>query len=155
MANAPLPMIERRRIEAAILKEVYETLRESHGDAVAKAAVKEAVRRSAVAQAREMAAQVPATSFQTFIDLRPRWTADGALVIEEKERTENRFLYHVTRCRYAEMYKEMGLAEIGPLLSCERDGSFCDGYDPKLKLKRTQTIMEGATHCDFDFSYEG
>jgi len=48
----------------------------------------------------------------------------------------------------------MGLGEIGGLLSCQRDGTFCEGYDPKLKLERTQTIMQGASHCDFRFTYE-
>jgi hypothetical protein len=52
------------------------------------------------------------------------------------------------------MYKSMGLGEIGGLLSCNRDGSFCEGYDPNLKMERTQTIMEGASHCDFRYRYE-
>jgi hypothetical protein len=29
------------------------------------------------------------------------------------------------------------------------------GYDPKLKLTRTQTIMGGASHCDFRYRREG
>ena len=48
----------------------------------------------------------------------------------------------------------MGLGEIGHLLSCNRDGAFCEGYDPKLKLERSQTIMQGASHCDFDYTFE-
>ena len=46
----------------------------------------------------------------------------------------------------------MGLGEIGHLLSCQRDGTFCEGYDKRLTLKRTQTIMQGASHCDFDYT---
>ena len=49
---------------------------------------------------------------------------------------------------------EMGLAEIGGLLSCGRDGTFCTGYDPRIKLERTQTIMQGASHCDFRYRWE-
>jgi hypothetical protein len=52
------------------------------------------------------------------------------------------------------MYKAMGLGEIGHLLSCQRDGTFCEGYDPKLKLTRTRTIMQGASRCDFAYRYE-
>ena len=58
------------------------------------------------------------------------------------------------RCRYAEMYREMGLGHIGHLLSCNRDGVFCTGYDPRIKLERTQTLMQGATHCDFRYRFE-
>jgi hypothetical protein len=48
----------------------------------------------------------------------------------------------------------MGLSEIGGLLSCNRDGAFCEGYDARIKLERTQTIMQGADHCDFRFTLD-
>jgi hypothetical protein len=51
------------------------------------------------------------------------------------------------------MYKDMGLGEIGHLLSCQRDGTFCQGYDERLELTRTQTIMQGASHCDFRYRW--
>lgn len=148
----PLPMIERRRIEAQILKHVYDTLKESHGKEVAAKAVADAVRRSSIEQAKEMAALVGGkTSMQTFIDRQSLWRMSGALDIDVKEQTPTSYVYNVTRCRYAELYKEMGLSEIGHLLSCNRDGTFCEGYDDRIKLKRTQTIMQGGSHCDFDY----
>jgi hypothetical protein len=49
------------------------------------------------------------------------------------------------------MYRDMGLGEIGHLLSCNRDGDFCIGYNPNMELTRTQTIMKGASHCDFRY----
>lgn len=150
-----LPMLEKRRIEAAMLKHVYDTLKESHGDAVARQAVADAVRRSSIEQAQSFAAEVGGkTSLQTFIDRQGLWRMGDALTTEVKEQTDTDYVFHVTRCRYAEMYREMGLGEIGHLLSCQRDGTFCEGYDPKLKLTRTQTIMQGASHCDFHYRYE-
>lgn len=147
-----MPMIERRRIEANILKHVYDTLKASHGKDVAQKAIGEAVRSAAVAQAREMAAQVGGrTSLRTFIDRQGAWTAQDALTVEILRQTDPEFDYNVTRCRYAEMYRDMGLGEIGHLLSCQRDGTFCEGYDPRLRLTRTQTIMQGAGHCDFRY----
>jgi hypothetical protein len=149
-----LPMLEKRRIEAAILKHVYDTLKESHGEAAARQVVADAVRRSSIEQAREFAAEVSGrTSLQTFIDRQGLWRLGDALTTEVKEQTETSYVFHVTRCRYAEMYREMGLGEIGHLLSCQRDGTFCEGYDPKLKLTRTQTLMQGASHCDFHYRY--
>ena len=70
------------------------------------------------------------------------------------ESSDTQLSFNVTRCRYAEMYKQMGLGDIGDLLSGQRDGTFCEGYDPKLKLTRTQTIMKGASHCDFRYRYD-
>ena len=150
-----LSMLEKRRIEAEILKEVYDTLKASHGEAVAKQTVSEAVRRSAIDQARQFAAAAPGgTSLKAFQDVMPLWTKGGALEIEIKEQTDTSFTFNVVKCRYAETYKAMGLGEIGALLSCNRDGAFCEGYDPKLKLDRSQTIMQGASHCDFKYTYE-
>ena len=150
-----LAMLERRRIEAAILKHVYDTLKASHGVEAAQRTIAEAVRKSAIEQGRQMAAAVgPERSLQTFIDGHEPWLRGDALTIEVKERSDSRYRYNVTRCKYAEMYRDMGLGEIGHLLSCQRDGTFCEGYDARIKLKRTQTIMQGATHCDFDYTFE-
>ncbi len=149
-------MLEKRKIEAEILKEVYETLKASHGEAVAKKTIEESVRRSAIEQARQFAAAAApgGTSLKAFQDVMPLWTKGGALEIEVKEQSESSFTFNVVRCRYAETYKAMGMGEIGHLLSCNRDGAFCEGYDPKLKLERTQTIMQGASHCNFHYTYE-
>lgn len=150
-----LSMLEKRRIEAEILKEVYLVLKDSHGEAVARRTVADAVRRSAIEQGKAFAAAAPGgSSLKAFQEVMPLWTRGGALEIEVKEQTDTTFVFNVVRCRYAETYKAMGLADIGPLLSCQRDGSFCEGYDPKLRLERTQTIMQGASHCDFRYTYD-
>ena len=150
-----LSMLEKRRIEAEILKEVYETLKASHGEEVAKKTIAESVRRSAIEQAKQFAQAAPGgPSLKAFQDVMPLWTKGGALEIEVKEQSDSSFAFNVTRCRYAETYKAMGLGEIGHLLSCNRDGAFIEGYDPELKFERTQTIMQGASHCNFRYSYK-
>ena len=149
-----LSMLDRRRIEAEIMKEVYETLKASHGEAVARRTVADSVRRSALAQARQFAAAAPGgTSLQSFKDIQSLWTQGGALEIEPVEDTADTFAFNVTRCRYAETYRAMGLGEIGDLLSCNRDGAFSEGYDPRLELDRPQTIMKGASCCNFRYTY--
>jgi L-2-amino-thiazoline-4-carboxylic acid hydrolase-like protein len=150
-----LAMLERRRIEAAILKHVYDTLKTSHGVETANKTIAAAVRESAMEQARQLAAAVGGnTSLETFIDRQEPWLRGGSLEIDVKEKNDTRYRFNVTRCKYAEMYRDMGLGEIGHLLSCQRDGTFCEGYDKRLKLKRTQTIMQGASHCDFDYTFD-
>jgi len=150
-----LPMLERRRIEATILKHVYDTLAQSHGKEAAARAIAEAVRRSSIEQASQLAASEPGgeTSMRTFIDRQAQWRMGDALRTETLHESDTEFDFNVTRCRYAEMYRDMGLGEIGHLLSCQRDGTFCEGYDPRLKMERTQTIMQGASHCDFRYRW--
>ena len=149
-----LAMLEKRRIEAAILRHVYSALEANHGVEMAKRAIADAVRSSAMEQARQFTAAVGGkTSMQTFIDRQELWLRSGALEREVLEQSDTKYRFNVTRCKYAEMYREMGLGEIGHLLSCQRDATFCEGYDKRLTLKRTQTLMQGASHCDFDYTY--
>ena len=89
-----------------------------------------------------------------FVELMELWKAGGALEMGVLQQSDTRFDFNVNRCRYAEMYREMGLQEIGHLLSCNRDGSFCEGFDPKLKLVRKQTLMEGADCCTFCYTLD-
>ena len=151
----PVPMIQHRRIEAAILKHVYDILKDSHGEQVARDTVANSVRKSSIEQAQEYARKVGGkTNMKTFIERGSLWRVGGALEVEVKKQTDTTYSFNVVRCKYSEMYREMGLGEIGHLLSCMRDGTFCEGYDTKLKLTRTQTIMQGASHCDFRYTYE-
>ena len=151
-----LPILLRRRIEAEFAKGVYDEMVAEIGAEAAKRILTRAVVKMAKATAAEMAKEAPAGTpdMASFRALRPRWTAQGALETEELKSTEGEYDYNVTRCRYAEMYRAMGLAELGAILSCNRDAAFCEGYDPKLKLMRTQTIMGGAAHCDFRYRRE-
>ncbi len=113
------------------------------------------MKRAAVAQGREFRAEAHGgTDLQSFADLLPLWTMEDALQIEVEERSDARFAFKVRRCRYAEMYRAMGLGDIGHLLSCNRDGTFCEGYDARIRLTRTQTIMQGASYCDFDYRFD-
>lgn len=153
MTKTNLPILEQRRIEANIIKPIFEEMVVALGVEKAKDILGTAIRKNAVEQGKAYAeSQDQPTSLLSFHSLLPQWTAGGALEVEMLKETEEAIDYNVTRCRYAEMYKEMGLSEIGHLLSCGRDGTFCNGYDPKINLERTQTIMQGATHCDFRYT---
>ena len=66
--------------------------------------------------------------------------------------TRDRYDFDVTRCRYAEMYRDLGYVDLGVIFSCGRDWCFARGFNPDIELTRTQTIMEGAPICDFRYS---
>jgi predicted ArsR family transcriptional regulator len=83
------------------------------------------------------------------------WAGGGSLGIEPIGKSVDRLDFNVTRCQYAEFYKELGLPELGYLFHCNRDFAMVAGFSPSLDLKRTQTIMEGASHCDFRFVRKG
>ena len=132
-----LPIIELRRIEANIIKPIYEEMAAELGEEKARRILGSAIRKAAIEQGRTLAAasEEPA-GIAGFAKLLERWTANDALRIEVLEQDDERFDFNVVRCRYSEMYREMGLGDIGALLSCNRDGAFCEGYDERLELSR-------------------
>ena len=152
-----IPTLTKRRLQASVIKPIYEEMVLELGEDAARIIIDRAVRRAAIAEAGEFAAKAPGgkTSMRSFIDLYEHWTADGALEVEVHIESDDQFDFDVTRCRYAEMYHELGVAHIGHLLSCNRDGTFCEGYDPNITLTRERTIMSGARRCTFRYRYDG
>ncbi|MEM7124649.1 MAG: L-2-amino-thiazoline-4-carboxylic acid hydrolase [Pseudomonadota bacterium] len=147
-----LPVLERRRIQAEVIKPIYEAMVSRIGEDTAREILGGAIKNAAIAEGRRFAERDGEEGgLQGFVDMQHLWEADGALETEVVEHTDTTYAYKVNRCRYAEMYRDMGMADIGFLLSCNRDGTFCEGYDPNLKLTRKQTLMQGDDHCDFHY----
>jgi hypothetical protein len=155
-ANGELGILARRRIEAAIIAPIYAEMRETIGEDRARAILRRAIRRAAIDAGAEMAARADGEAdLESFKAILPLWTKDDALTIEIIDDAPGVLDFNVKRCRYAETYHAMGLGDIGEILSCNRDGAFCEGYDPRIQLTRTQTIMSGASHCDFRYRSSG
>lgn len=147
-----IPILAQRRIEAAFAKGIYEEMKAELGEDAAKRILTSAVVKLAKSTAAGMAQEAGGNpGLDGFRAILPRWTAEDALAIDVVKSTPTESHFNVTRCRYSEMYREMGLADLGAILSCNRDGAFCEGYDKRLKMERTQTLMGGASHCDFRY----
>ncbi len=154
-AEDELGILARRKIEAGVIAPIYEEMRQTVGEETAREILRRAIRRAAVAAGAEMAARVEGgANLESFKAIQHLWTKDDALTIEVVDEAPGVFDFDVKRCRYAETYRAMGLGQIGDILSCNRDGAFCEGFDPRIRLTRTQTIMGGATHCDFRYRFE-
>ena len=147
-----LGILARRKIEAAIIAPIYDEMRNAIGEEKAREILRNAIRRAAIEAGGEMAARAAGgADLESFKAILHLWTEDDALAIEVLDDQPGVLDFNVRRCRYAETYRAMGLGDIGDILSCNRDGAFCEGYDPRIKLTRTQTIMGGASHCDFRY----
>lgn len=152
-AENELGILARRRIEAGVIKPIYDTLCEHLGKERAQSLIGEAIAKTAVVAGQDFAAREPAgADLRTFADLQRLWTQDDALEVTVLRADDEAFSYDVHRCRYAEMYREMGIGEIGHLLSCNRDHAFIEGYDPSVQLTRTTTLMSGGGCCDFRYA---
>ena len=144
-------VLQRREIEARVLGPVLDALGAAFGrDAVLEIAGR-AIADIARQQGREMAQQVGSNNLVAYAEAIEPWTRSGALELKVLNQGESRFDFDVTRCRYAELYAELGMTELGAILSCNRDASFIEGFNSAVQLERTQTLMQGASHCDFRF----
>ena len=144
-------VLTRREIEARILAPVVEALGRRFGRDEVVAIVRDTVTAIAREQGRAMAESEGDESLAAFAGTLEPWTRDGALEMTVHEQTAERLSFDVTRCRYAEMYRALGIPELGALLSCNRDAALIEGFNPSVTLTRTQTIMQGAACCDFRY----
>lgn len=150
--NNELGILARRKIEAEIIKPIYDILVRDLGKDRAQTIIGEAIEQAAIHAGETFAQQEPdGADLRSFVALQYLWEKDNALDVKVIDDDDRHYNYDVTRCRYAEMYHEMGLGEIGHLLSCARDEKFIVGYAPDVELTRTTTIMQGARCCDFRY----
>jgi hypothetical protein len=153
--QAKLPLLEQREIEARIVGPLVRAFAEEVGEERALAIVGRVVRGLALESGSELARFLGDQTLAAFAQSLNRWRENGALELEVLEQTPTRLSFNVTRCRYAEMYRFLGLPDLGGSLSCQRDYALAQGFNPAIELTRTQTIMEGAPFCDFRFRLAG
>lgn len=159
MANASLPpddlnrvgVLTRREIEARILIPVLDALSEEFGRENVLPVIRDTIIRVAREQGAALAGKMGGDDLDAFADTLPAWMQDNALEIDVLEQTPTRFAFNVTRCRYAEMYRALGIPELGALFSCNRDAALIEGFNPNVDFERTQTLMEGASYCNFRY----
>lgn len=77
-----------------------------------------------------------------------------ALEVEELERTDNRLRLKVTRCLWAEIYRELEAEEIGYAYICEPNRALPEAFSAKIRLERTKTLMLGDEYCDHCYIFE-
>jgi len=145
-------VLTRRETEARILAPVIDALGKQFG----REAVVNTVRDVIVGLSRDQGASLAAEygdGPEAFLETLAFWTQGGALEIEVLEQSGTKLDFNVNRCRYAEMYRALGIADLGAILSCNRDFAMVEGFNPKAKLTRAQTIMGGAACCTFRYDF--
>jgi hypothetical protein len=148
-----IPLIEQVKIQAQVLVPLVKALQAELGEQRAKAIVRRALgdlyrmygEKWWRAQGASDLGEKVASAFEMF-------AAGGALEYEVLEKTRDAFEVNVTQCRYAEFYKQIGQPELGFLLTCSADFAHAEGFGDDVTLTRTQTIMQGAGHCDFRYT---
>ncbi|HEY1191485.1 MAG TPA: L-2-amino-thiazoline-4-carboxylic acid hydrolase [Gemmata sp.] len=145
----PLPLLQRREIEAGVIVPLVRAFAAEIGEPRAREVVGTVIRE--LAKQAGCAAAAHGADLAHLKSVVEKWTEGGALELTVLRDDPTAFEFDVTRCRFAELYRRLGAAELGEVLSCARDGAMIEGFNPEIAFARTQTIMGGATHCDFRY----
>jgi len=144
-------ILARREIEARILTPVIQAFMKEVGREKTLQILGPIIQNLAREAGANLAKVVGGNSLEHFVKGMTYWTMEDALKLDILEQSPKKFIFNVIRCRYADMYKDLGIADLGVLLSCNRDKALIEGFNPKVQFSRTQTIMEGADCCDFGY----
>ena len=150
MPQPHITHLERRKIEAGVLIPMVQAFQRAIGkdkaNEIAREVIVELAKKDGELWAKRFGTDIAAMEKVSGV-----WSGGGAMDIEPVGKSGQKLDFNVTRCGYAEFFKELGLPELGYLIHCSRDFAMVKGFNPELRLERTQTIMEGASHCDFRF----
>jgi len=154
MAFDPTQMdvIDRRQVEVMILGPMLRAFQKEIGVEKTNAIARTVITDLAKEQGSQFAKGIGAKGLEDYASNKDAWRRQGALEVDIIESTPSEYSFDVTRCKYAEMYNELGYGDLGNIFSCTRDFEFGSGFNSNVKLVRTQTIMQGASHCDFRYS---
>jgi len=152
--NEEIGILKRREIEAQVLGPFVGKIEQQLGRRKTRELLRETIIGIAKQQGSELAARSGDPTLDRFASLKEPWERSGALEIDVLSRSKTEYAFNVTRCRYAEMYQRLGIEDLGSLLSCARDFNMVTGFNSRIKLNRTQTIMEGSSHCDFRYTFK-
>jgi len=148
-------VLTRREIEARIVAPLLDALGEEFDRERVLEVAREVIINVARNQGAQLAESMGGRTLDHFAASMEAWKEGDAIEMEMMEKSDRVFAFNITRCCYAEMYAELGVPELGALLSCNRDFSLIEGFNADITLTRTQTIMEGESHCDFRFELKG
>ena len=147
-----VPVIQQAKIQAEVLVPLIKALQAELGEERANALVRRALGDTYRRYGEEFWRTKNEKNLgKTIASAFVQYAREDALDYTVIEQSQDAFEIDVTGCRYAEFYKELGEPELGFLLVCGADFPLAEGFGPEVKFTRTQTIMQGASHCDFRY----
>jgi hypothetical protein len=147
-----IPIVEQVKIQAQVLIPLVKALQAQLGEEPANAIIRKALGGLYRGYGEKWwRSQGTGDRGETIASAFDRFAAADALAYQVIRKTRDAFDVDVTECRYAKFYKEIGAPELGFLLTCSADFPMAEGFGAGVELTRTQTIMQGASHCDFRY----
>jgi hypothetical protein len=149
--SIPLPLLQQREIEAKAIAPLYRAMVTEVGADRAREILMGVIHQLAHEAGCTAAINLGGNELAHLKQLVAKWSESGALELTVLQDDTEEFAFNVTRCQFAEMYHRLGLADLGPILSCGRDAKTVEGFNSDIAFSRTQTIMQGAAFCNFRY----
>jgi predicted ArsR family transcriptional regulator len=144
-------VFKRREIEARLLAPIVDALGEKFGRPEVLEVIRSVVIEIARRQGQDLATRLGRNDLEAYAKSVEPWTRNNALQLRILDSNESVLNFDVTKCRYAELYRSLGIEELGSILSCDRDATFIKGFNGEIALERKHTILQGSSACDFRF----
>lgn len=151
--STEISVMDRTKIQAQILLPLIRRLRKEIGEKrtseILRDALGEAVREVVEAEAQQLEG-TPREKFEAMM-LRSAAENGPQIEMETLQATPDALEFNVHACKYAELFARLGEPELGEMLLCAADYPAAAVGAPDVQFSRGQTLMRGATHCDFRY----
>ncbi|MEM2914046.1 MAG: L-2-amino-thiazoline-4-carboxylic acid hydrolase [Candidatus Bathyarchaeia archaeon] len=61
---------------------------------------------------------------------------------------------HITDCLWHKTFRKLNATDLGYVVCCQPDFAVASHYHPKIKMKRTKTLMQGDECCNHTYYWE-
>lgn len=103
---------------------------------------------------KRQAERMPNNSFDTWVN-QFRSGYENELTMDIVEDTEKAFELKVTECIWADTFLRAKAGDIGFAWVCYGDYAWPRGFNPKIKMIRDKTLMQGDSCCNHRYVLEG
>jgi len=143
--------MDHAKIQAQVLLPLARALREEIGEERTRELLRTAIEEASRERIRDQAEQLEGSPLDKFRAMMSRTARVNGpqLELEVLEMKPELMQFDVKRCKYAELFQDLGETEIGAMLLCAGDAYVAEVAGPALEFTRSQTLMQGGSHCDF------
>jgi hypothetical protein len=136
--------------------QMYRALAEEFGEDRFMGVLRRLASEDGLREGQEDGRRAPCNDFAAYVaEMRDRsYFSQHVLTFDIVEDTPAAFGIKVTECLWAKTFRELGAADIGYALICHPDYADCRGFNPRITMQRTKTLMQGHDCCDHRWVWE-
>jgi hypothetical protein len=156
LIDPSISMLDKTKIQAQVLVPVMRALRAELGRDKADALVKGALRDWSKQIFADIADGIDASPRRKFAAMNTALAdvTEREVTFDMHRRDKQALEFDIKTCRFAEFFRALGEPELGALLICQTDVDIAEAGGSEVSFSRTQTLMQGASCCNFRYKFE-